>query len=78
MFEESYETEAAQIPAGSPCAPKVGSTPASTNARRIASKLFRIGVFRPASKSRTVLTPTLARCAKSAWEMSSQPRAARH
>jgi len=52
-------------------------TPAAAKTSRMAMRLFRIGVRRPFSKSRTVLRATLARFAKSSWLQSNQPRAAR-
>ena len=43
----------------------------------MAFRLFAMGFLFPFSKSFTVLSPTLARLAKSCWDQPSQPRAAR-
>src|ERR1700730_9704652 len=54
------------------------SMPASSITRRMAARLFGIGVLSPLSKSRTVESPTPARRASSCWVQSNHARAARH
>ena len=56
----------------------MNSTPAASNARWIASRLFVTGTILPASKFRTVLPPTVALAASSVCENSIKARAARH
>jgi hypothetical protein len=52
--------------------------PASSIARRIAARLFAVGVRRAVSKSRTVLSDMLARFGSSVCDQPSHTLAARH
>ncbi len=65
------------MPVGLPSGDDAKRMPLPSRARCIASMLFGMGVLRPPSKSRTVLTDTLACLASSSWDQPSQPRAAR-
>src|SRR5947199_10130968 len=58
--------------------PLVNWIPAASSALLIAARLFGIGLRRRASKSRSVLRPTLARRASSCWLQERKARAARH
>src|SRR5271165_587207 len=66
------------IPVGFPLASNVKLTPAASITRRMAARLFGIGVLSPFSKSRTVESPTPARRASSCCVQSNHARAARH
>lgn len=78
MLPEPYRS-ASLLPIArtEPSSSAIKLMPPASKARVIASRLFVIGTLRPFSKSRTVLSETLARLASSSWLQSSQPRAAR-
>ena len=76
-FQSWGVTARTKMPAGLPCWSNTRSIPASSIALLRASTLFGMGVRLPVSKSRTVLSDTLALIPSSVCDQPNHPRAAR-